>query len=83
VSEIARLANVTVLSRAGVELDERQLELEIEHRRVEVTNVAISSTDVRQRIRAGRPYRFLVPEPVYELIEEYSLYRRRHQAPRK
>ena len=46
-------------------------------RRVEVTHVAISSSEVRDRVRAGRPYRYLVPAAVYRIIEENSLYRRR------
>ncbi|NIR42507.1 MAG: nicotinate-nucleotide adenylyltransferase [Gemmatimonadetes bacterium] len=76
VQEITRLATVTVLSRAGVDPDEEDTGIETEFRRVEVTNVDISSTEVRERIRSGRPYRYLVPQPVYEIIEEHSLYRR-------
>jgi nicotinate-nucleotide adenylyltransferase len=34
----------------------------------------VSSTDIRARIPAGRPYRYLVTEPVYEYIEAANLY---------
>jgi hypothetical protein len=30
---------------------------------------------VRERVAAGRPYRFLVPEPVARRIDEAGLYR--------
>ncbi len=36
--------------------------------------LAISSTDIRARIRAGRSIRYLVPDGVAELIREYALY---------
>jgi nicotinate-nucleotide adenylyltransferase len=39
--------------------------------------VGISSTDVRERLRAGRPVRFLVPDDVERLISEKGWYRER------
>ena len=37
--------------------------------------VDVSSTEVRERVATGRPYRFLVPERVAERIEREGLYR--------
>ena len=37
--------------------------------------IDVSSTEVRERVAAGRPYRFLVPERVAERIEREGLYR--------
>jgi nicotinate-nucleotide adenylyltransferase len=37
--------------------------------------IDVSSTEVRERIAAGRPYRFLVPERVAGRIEAGALYR--------
>ena len=37
--------------------------------------LAISSTDIRERIRDGRPIRYLVPEGVKSYIEKAALYR--------
>ncbi len=34
----------------------------------------VSSTDIRGRVAEGRPYRYLVTEPVYEYIEATNLY---------
>jgi len=39
-----------------------------------VTALDISSSDLRERIRAGRSARYLVPEPVLEFINETGLY---------
>ncbi len=35
----------------------------------------ISSTDIRARVNAGRPIRYLAPEPVVRFIETHGLYR--------
>jgi nicotinate-nucleotide adenylyltransferase len=37
--------------------------------------IGVSSSDVRQRVAAGRPIRHLVPDAVMELIVERGLYR--------
>jgi nicotinate-nucleotide adenylyltransferase len=42
---------------------------------VEVPALAISSTDVRERVRTGAPITYLVPEGVVHLIAKHGLYR--------
>jgi nicotinate-nucleotide adenylyltransferase len=42
---------------------------------VEVTQLAISATRIRNEIRAGRDIRYLLPDRVYTLIQEQQLYR--------
>jgi nicotinate-nucleotide adenylyltransferase len=37
--------------------------------------IGVSSTMVRERIAAGRPVRYLVPDPVAAAIAERGLYR--------
>jgi nicotinate-nucleotide adenylyltransferase len=46
---------------------------------VEMPQIGISSSIVRDRVRAGRPIRYFVPDAVRELIEAEGLYR--HGAP--
>ena len=37
--------------------------------------IDVSSTEVRERVAEGEPYRFLVPERVADRIERVGLYR--------
>lgn len=71
-AQIARLATVAVLSRAG---DEPLPEDALPAVRVPVTRVDISATQIRRRVAAGEPIRYLVVERVREIIEREGLYR--------
>lgn len=44
---------------------------------MEFPPIAISSTEVRERIAEQRPFRFLIPDPVYRIITESGFYRTR------
>lgn len=45
------------------------------HTCVENVMLDISSTEIRERVRSGLPYRYLVPRPVFDYIESNGLYR--------
>lgn len=77
---LARCALLGVMRRPGVEIDPEALEqavpgLHAKTRFFEAPWVGISGREVRARVRSGRPYRYLVPRAVAELIGELGLYR--------
>lgn len=77
--EILAEARFIAATRPGYDLDRLEKELpEGFGDRVHVLEIpalAISSTDVRRRVREGRPVRYLLPEGVARYIEKNGLYR--------
>jgi nicotinate-nucleotide adenylyltransferase len=78
--EVLRLARLAVARRDGVEDGAVRAALSglDGGERVsffEMPSIDVSSTAVRERIAARRPYRFMVPERVADRIEEQGLYR--------
>lgn len=76
---IADLARLIAVTRPGYALTaERKREIE-EHGRfdvtyLEVTALAVSSSDLRARVRAGRSIRYLVMQRVLDYIAAHGLY---------
>jgi nicotinate-nucleotide adenylyltransferase len=73
--EIVRLAEVCVWARDGTELAAVQPSLSLTWSAADVPPVDVSSTEVRDRVREGRPYRHLVPGSVADIIEREGLYK--------
>jgi nicotinate-nucleotide adenylyltransferase len=71
---IATLAKLVVLHRAGESY--RVVDrAPAPYRDVAVTRIDVTSTEVRRRVRAGQPIRYLVPRGVEEIIDREGLYR--------
>ena len=71
-------ANFIVMARPGWSLDWAALPPEYRHLQanvVEAPLIAITSTEVRDRIRAGLPIRYLTPDSVCRYIHDRGLYR--------
>jgi nicotinate-nucleotide adenylyltransferase len=81
VLEIAERARIVVMSRVDAPKTEPPVDVKI--RRVNVTHIAISSSEIRERVRTNRPIRYLVPDRVYRIITEHSLYQNSSQASEK
>jgi nicotinate-nucleotide adenylyltransferase len=76
---VLELARVAVAARPG--FDREELEAELQRlgspepaRMLPMPEIGVSSTMIRERVAAGRPVRWLLPDPVAELIAERGLY---------
>ena len=70
---------VGVMRRPGEESDLRELEralpgISSKVHYVDAPLLEIASREIRSRAATGRPFRYYLPEPVYEYIEQHHLY---------
>jgi nicotinate-nucleotide adenylyltransferase len=75
--ELFDLAHFIAATRPGYDIAALEAQAEILRPEVSVMNIpalAISSTDVRARVAAGRPIRYLVPEGVNSYVQKARLY---------
>ena len=72
--EIMELSNILVLKRKSSHpftLEDKYVKAAIF---VQTRGIEISATDLRQRVKSGKPIHFLVPEKVKEYIYDFNLY---------
>lgn len=70
--EVVERSALVVVDRPGAPVE---LPTSFDWIRVEVPRLEVSSTDLRARVRDGRPLDYLVTEPVLGIIRERGLYR--------
>ncbi len=80
---VAECDEIGVMRRPGVLTDLSSLEKEIPGLTARVHFVdapllEIASNDIRRRVAEGRPFRYFVPQGVYEYILRKNLYREQH-----
>ena len=76
--ETLSLAHFIAATRPGYDLSAFERGALTQHPNVTVMTIpalAISSSDIRDRVRKGRPIRYLVPEGVQTYIDKAGLYR--------
>ena len=76
---VVELARLAVARRAGISDSDvaavmRSLDCDGRATMLEMPEFGVSSSVVRERAAAGRPLRYLVPEPVARFIEEKGVY---------
>ena len=71
VESLPTLADIVVFARPGAVVRRHRLIARV----IEVPAVDISATLVRERVRAGRSIRYLVPDAVREYVAAHGLYR--------
>jgi nicotinate-nucleotide adenylyltransferase len=69
-AELPRLARVAVFARPGTPIPASPLIAAT----VEVPAVEISATEIRRRVRTGRPIRYWVPDAVADYVARHRLY---------
>jgi nicotinate-nucleotide adenylyltransferase len=69
--EVLELAQIGMLAREGAEIPPGA---DFVKETVPVTRIDVSSTLIRERVRAGKPIHYLVPDAVAEIIRQERLY---------
>ncbi len=83
---LERLQTLLLANRHGYENDlppllaDMPARLQAKIRRLSFPDIAISSSDIRARIALGRPFRYLIPDVVYQLIRQKGLYTDKEKA---
>jgi len=75
---VLELAHFIAATRPGYDIGAIESHAPESRREITVMNIpalAISSTDIRGRVAAGRPIRYLVPEGVKSYVEKAGFYR--------
>ncbi len=69
--EVVARSSLVVVDRPGQPV---ALPMQFNWLRVEVPRLEVSSTDLRARVRGGRPLDYLLTEPVLQIVRDRALY---------
>ncbi len=69
-AELEDMVDIMVATREG------EPSADFRHAAIDNSPLPVSSSGVRERVRAGKAYRYLVPESVYGYIRTHALYTR-------
>lgn len=69
-AELEDMVDIIVAAREG------KTAADFRHSTIDNSPLPVSSSEVRERVRTGKAYRYLVPEPVYGYIRTHALYKR-------
>jgi nicotinate-nucleotide adenylyltransferase len=72
---IAQLATLVVAGREGDEPPETPSDIGARIQKLTMPTIALSGSDIRERVAAGRSIRYLVPPAVERYIRDKRLYR--------
>ena len=75
VDELLTICRFIAINRPGYDLSQADQRFMKKVQLLEVTNVDISATEIRRRVRQGKSIRYLVPPAVEQYICENGLYR--------
>ena len=76
-TELVRQIEFVVMARPGWNLDWQTVPQEFRHLQnqvIEAPRIDISGTEIRERVRTGKPIEYLTPQPVCRYIRERGLY---------
>lgn len=68
--ELEDIVNIIIATREG------ETSARFRHSTIDNPPLPVSSSGVRERVKAGKAYRYLVPESVYGYIRTHALYKR-------
>jgi nicotinate-nucleotide adenylyltransferase len=69
------LSEVIVINRPGYYIKDVKNDFNRQVTYVPVTNIDISSDEIRHRIQENRPVKYLIPEEVENYIAKHNLYK--------
>jgi nicotinate-nucleotide adenylyltransferase len=82
VVELLKMCSIIAISRPGCNRDRLMEQIEFLKEKcdadikfLEVPALAISSSDIRRRVKTGHPIKYLVPDSVLGYINKYGLYK--------